>query len=368
MNVRISLVMVVALAAILMAGCSQAAPTPAPTAAPAAPKPAEPTKAAAPAAPTAAPAAPTAVPKPKVVYPEKGRAVTYIAPYAPGGSSDIIFRLLQPTLERELGVPVNYVAKEGAGSQVGTTEIALAKPDGYTFGYTSLPTVNGIYLDPERKAAFGRKDLQALTQHSAEWNVLAVRDDSPFRTGKDLVDAAKANPGKVTISTSGVLSVTHMGVVQLEQVAGIDLRIVHFNGQGPASTALLGGHVDVSSTYVGNIAQYIKGGQMRPIAYMGPKRNKYIPDTPTMEELGIKGLDAPNIRGFTMPAGAPKEVVDTLAGALKRAQEDPTHIQKLEEQYYELAYASPEEFGKTWDEWDKKVIPLMEAVKKDAAQ
>ncbi len=355
---------------LVVTGCSSAAPA-APTQAP--PKPAEPTKApAAPAAqPTAAPAAaPTKAPEPakKVDYPAQGKNLTFIIGYDPGSATDVGGRIIAPLLEKNLGVQVPVMNKPGAGGQVGMTELANAKPDGYTFGYTSLPTVNTIYLDPERKAAFGRKDLLALTQHSAEWNVLAVKSDSPFKTGKDLVDAAKANPGKVTISTSGVLSVTHMGVVQLEQVAGIDLRIVHFEGQGPASTALLGGHVDASSTYVGNIAQYIKGGQMRTIAYMGPKRNKYVPETPTMEELGIKGLDAPNIRGFTMPAGTPKEIADILSGALKRAQEDPNHIKKLEEQYYELAYASPAEFGKLWDEWDKKVLPLMEAVKKDAAQ
>jgi len=355
------------LAGLLIAGCAQATPAPAPTATPAAPKSAEPTKAA---APTTAPAAPTKAPTvaptapPKVIYPEKGKTITYISPYAPGGSDQIV-RLMQPSLEKELGVPLSIVNKEGAGSQVGTTEIALAKPDGYTIGYTSIPTVNTIYLDPARKAAFSRKDLQPLTMHSIGYNMLVVKADSPFKSVKDFVDAAKANPGKITIASTGVGSITHMGILQFEQVAGIDLSIVQFNGSGPSVTALLGGHVDAFSTDLGNIASQVKGGQIRGLGIMAPERSKFAPDVPTFTEQGYPNTDSPNIRGFVMPAGAPREIIDTLVAAFKKSQADPQVIATLENQYYNLHYAPPEEFAKVWDEWDKKVGPLLELVKKD---
>ena len=361
----VSVIGTAVLVGLLIVGCTQAAPAPAPTAAPAPPKAAEPTKPApGAAAPTAAPAAPAAVPAKKVDYPQKGKTLTYIAPYAPGGSSDTIMRLMQPVLERELGIPVQIVNKVGAGSQIGTTEIALSKPDGYTFGYTSLPTVNSIYLDPDRKAAFGRKDLQPLTEQSVDYNVWAVKTESPYKTVKDLVDAAKANPKKISISSSGVGSITHMGLLKFAQVAGVDINIVQFDGQGPATTALLGGHIDVSSTYVGNIAGALKSKQMRLIGIMGPERNKYAPDVPSFLEQGYKDVEAPNIRGFVMPAGAPKEVVDTLVSALKKSQEAPDYIKALEEQYYTLRYADPADFSKLWNDWDTKVVPLMELVRK----
>jgi len=362
-----SFLVALVLAGVLIAGCGQAAPASAPTTSSTAPKAAEPTKAAAPATGTsAATAAPTAAPK--VDYPQKGRAITYIAPYAAGGSSDTIMRLMQPILEKQLGVPINIVNKEGAGSQVGTTELALSKPDGYTFGYTSLPTVNTIYLDPDRKAAFSRKDLQALAMHDIDYNVLAVKADSPIKTVKDLVDAAKAKPGKLSITSSGIMSITHMGILSFEQAAGIDINIVQFNGQGPATTALLGGHVDVTCGYVGTLASAIKNNSIRVIGVMGPERNKFVPDVPTVQEQGIKDVIAPNIRGFIMPAGAPQQVIDTLANALKAATEDPQHVKQMEEQYYTVRYAGPKEFGAMMDEWDTRVKPLMDLAKKDTAQ
>jgi len=286
----------------------------------------------------------------------------------PGGSSDTIMRLMSPILEKELGVPIQIVNKEGAGSQVGSTEIALSKPDGYTFGYTSVPTINTIYLDPERKAAFGRKDLQALSMHDIDYNVLAVKADSPFKTVKDLVDAAKANPGKITVTSAGLMSTTHLAILQFEQAAGIDVSIVHFNGQGPATTALLGGHVDVTAGYVGTLASTIKAGSIRVIGIMGPEENKFAPGVQTLEAMGIKGVAVPNIRGFIMPAGAPQEVIDTLASALRKATEDPQHVKQMEDVYYTVRYAGPKEFGAIIDEWDTKGKPLIELAKKEAAQ
>ena len=188
-----------ALATVIVAGCSQATPAP---------------------APTTAPAAPAAA---KSTYPEKGKVVTLIIPWGAGGGSDVGARLLTPLMEKDLGVTIEVVNKTGGGPQVGITDLVNAKPDGYTFGMTNLPATAAIYLDAERQATFGRKDLQPVALHVFDPIAVAVRQDSPFKTMKDFMDAAKADPGKIKIATSGILSATHIGFLSLEKSAEVVL-------------------------------------------------------------------------------------------------------------------------------------------------
>ena len=166
----------VASLALFAAACSSPA-APAPTtapAAPAAPKAAEPTK-----APAAAPAQPTAAPAPKATYPEKGKAITMIVPFGAGGSTDIGARLLAVGMEKELGTPVNVQNKGGAGSQTGLTELAGAKPDGYTIGFANLPTANLVYSDPDRKANFSAKSFQPIGSQVVDPSAIGVAANSP---------------------------------------------------------------------------------------------------------------------------------------------------------------------------------------------
>jgi len=142
-------------------------------------------------------------------YPIKSRAISIIVPFAPGGANDVAARVQAPVLEKELGVSVVVVNKPGASTQVGMTQLVQAKPDGHTLGLLTLPGAMLAYLDPSRKAIYSRKDFKVVALQSWDPNGLAVKTDSPHKNLKDLVEAARANPEKIKVGTSGLLSTDH---------------------------------------------------------------------------------------------------------------------------------------------------------------
>lgn len=347
---------------LAVTACTQPAPQPTATKAAAAPtKAAEPAKAAEPT--KAAAGQPTSAPSSKVGFPEKGKAISLIVPYPPGGGVDGPARMLAPLMEKELGVPVNVVNKAGAGSQVGLTELARSKPDGYTIGFASLPPALTIYLDPERKAAFGRKDLLPIGLHVIDTGALAVKADGPYKTVKELVDAAKAKPGALKGGTDGLLAGDHLATIYFNQLAGVDISLVHFDGAGPANVALAGGHVDVRFSKVGSIMAMVKSGQFRVIGIMDKEESEFYPGVKTMEAQGYKMYFSAS-RGVCAPAGTPKEIVDILGAAMKKAVENPEHRQKMKEMGFAPHYMSPEQFAAYWDEQEATVKPLLEMAKK----
>ena len=315
---------------ILALGCAQAAPTPTPTSAPAAPKAAEPTKAAAPAAPTKAPAAaaPTSAPAAKTVaWPEKGRSVNYIVPFAPGGSTDITARLMTPYMEQDLGVPFNIMNKPGGDTQVGMTELVKAKPDGYTLGTLDFYATILTYLQPDRQTIYTRKDFTPIAMFYKIPAVWMVKADSPYKSVKDLVDAAKARPETIKVGDTGAMGPYHLANVLFDKLAGTRMNHVHFEGAGPAATAALGGHVDVSMISITGASSPVKSGQARLLAVMDSKRSPFIPDAPTMEEQGYKHYMTTHY-AVVGPAGVPKEVVEILRQSILKAQANPDFQKK----------------------------------------
>jgi tripartite-type tricarboxylate transporter receptor subunit TctC len=357
----VSLVAVLAVASLVVVGCSSAAPAAAPT------KAAEPAKAAAPAA--AAPAAttaPAAAPAAaKTNWPENGKSITCIVASDAGGSSDVGARLISPLIEKELGVPIQVVNKPGAGWQVGLTELAKAKPDGYTFGMAVMPQANTIYLDPERKAAFDRKSFLPIGLQVQDPGIIAVSSDSKYKTLQDLIDDAKANPSKITASTTGIMGDDHLNLLRTQQALGIKLAPVHFTGGAPSIAALLGGHVAVNFNNVGDYMTQFKAGSVRFLAITSPTETKFYPGVKTFESITGKKQESSSTRGFVFPAGVPQEIVDKMAAAFKKAWDNPDLQKKLEEQALTAKYMTPKEFGDYWDEMDKGLPALMEEAKKE---
>lgn len=355
----VSLAAVVAVAGMMMVGCSQAAPAPAATKAPEAPKAAEPTKAAAPAAaqPTAA-----AVAK-KVEWPQKGKAITLIMPWGAGGGSDVGARLLTPLMEKDLGTSIEVVNKTGGGSQVGIAELAKAKPDGYTFGMTNLPATPAIYLDADRKSPFGRQDLQPIANHVLDPIAIAVAKDSKYKNMKDLMDAAKANPGKVTISTSGIMSATHIAFLSLQKNTSTQFAFVPFDNNGQMRSALLGGHVDAEGGTVGDLVPGVKSGDIRILGIFDKSESKFLPGVPTAASQGFS-IEAGTARAFSVPAGTPKDVVAVLAASIQKAMQDPEHKKKMEEQGLDLRYMDATQLSTYWDQVDATLKPIIEDSKK----
>ncbi len=332
-------------------GCAQSS---APSAATptAVPKATEPVKTAAPASST-----PTASAQ-KVNFPEKGKSVSVIVPYPAGGGSDIAARVLAPLLEKQLGTPVQVVNKAGAGSQIGVTDLAMAKPDGYTIGYLNLPTPITTYLDPERKAVFTRTSFHLLAMQDYDPGIVAVKADSPYKTLKDLVNAAKATPEKIRGTTSGVLSNSHLNILMLQQAAGVKFASVHFDGAAPGKTALLGDHVEAYFGNLTDVPSLKEAGNVRVLGVAADQRSKFFPDVPTYKEQGYD-VQIGVHRGLAMPANASPEVVDVFSKALKQIIGDDGFKKKMEELTFTVLYMGPDEYSKFWIDSESRIKPLM---------
>ncbi len=366
-----SLVVVAAMAVVLLlsVACSSApaASAPSSTSQPQATKAASTTQSAAPTAAAQSAAKPTDVPAKKVDFPTKGRSIRIIVPFAAGGGSDIEVRTLQPYLEKELGVPVEVENKGGAGMQVGITEAAQARPDGYTIGNANWPAMISLYLEPDRKAAFNRKSFQAVALHTATPEAFVVKADSPYKTLKDLIDAAKQKPGTISVGNTGLLSSDHLGSLYLQKQAGTQFNIVSFDGAGPAGTALLGGHIDVLATGISSMMAMQKSGQVRFLAFFAEDGKKVSQDVPTMAEAGYKGFEAFGLyRGFFVPANTPQDVVAALDKAMKVAIQNEEQAKKLADVGQIVTYKNSAEFSSFWDEMETTVRPAVEEALKSS--
>jgi len=311
----------------------------------------------------AAPAA-SALPEVPKVPGFPSRPMRLIINVAAGGSADIAARTLVPYLEKELGgANIVIVNRPGAGQQVGLQELALAKPDGYTLGLITLPAVATIYLDPRRKAAFGFKSFQALAQHVVDPIGIAVRGDSPQRSVKELIDNARAAPGKVRAGSTGILSANHLGLLQLEKQTNVRFATVQFDGGGAENlAAILGGNVDVSFTIVGSWVQHAKSGKLRFLAIMDRERSKFLPDLRTLDELGYRNIYSTSTRAFAVPAGARPEMARMLEIALQRAILNPEVIAKMEASGLQTRFATGAEFTRHWQQEENQIRELMKLV------
>lgn len=357
---------IAALSAFLLVACSSApaaAPTqPASKAAEPA-KPAEPAKAADPtkapaaaAAPTKAPD-PTKAPAPKVVWPEPGKTISLVVGYAAGGSNDIGARVLAPILEKELGVPVQVVNKGGAATQVQLTELANAKPDGYTLGQMSPPTNQTTYLDDSKKAVYTGKSFIHVAAYAAMPAAMNIKADSKFQTLKDMVDAAKGGE-RVRIGDPGVLNANHLAVMVWEKSAGVTFTKVHFEGGAAVITAVLGGHIEAGSGQPTAWLSQYKSKEIRMLGVADSQRCSFVPDVPTYKEQGYD-VQFSLWHGLAVPAGTPKEIVDKLDAATKKATEDPEFKKRMGDAGLEIRYLNSAGFTKLIADLEAMVKPLI---------
>ena len=301
-------------------------------------------------------------------YPEKGRTITTIVPSTAGGGTDTAARLMAPLLEKELGVPVEVVNKPGASMQIGLSFVAAAKPDGYTLIWSVLPTSASIYLDPERKSSsFKRESLIPIGLYYGAPFAIVVKGDSPYKTLKDLVDAAKANPGKLKVGTSGFMATGHFAALAFESGADVKTATVNFQGGGPQLNALLGGHIDATTQSMGELMSHKKAGTIRVLAMMSEQRDEHMPDVPTTTEAGFPKIEPIGSDiGLSAPTGTPPEIVQRLTEALKKGTEDPALKARMAELGNTLEYKDSKQYVEFWDQVDKRYKPLVEAARSQA--
>ncbi len=287
------------------------------------------------------------------------RPITIMVGFGAGGSSDVGVRILAEALKKVLGQPVLVENKPGAGSQVMLTDFKNnAKPDGYTLALINIPQIQTIVFDPTRKAAFSITDLQPVANHVQDPGAILVRQESPFKALEDFLNAAKANPGQVKVSTTGIGSDDHLAVLDVMRKASVRFNIVHLQDTPTALKNALGGHIDVDFDNVGGFLPTAKSGQARILAVFDEKRFPDLPDVPTLRERGID-LVSSSTRGYVFPAGTPMEIVKYMSESIKKAMDDPDHVKRMKESGLTLKYMTIEEYGKFIESQNERAKQLI---------
>lgn len=287
------------------------------------------------------------------------RTVELIVPYPPGGGNDIGARALAPLLERELGMAVVVQNRPGAGSQIGMAQVARARPDGLTIAYGLWPQTTTLYLDPGRQAGFTRESFTPLALHVTDPGAIVVRTDSPIRSLAEMIAAAKARPDDFRMSDNGILGHEHLASIRLQRLAGVSFNQVHFNGAGPALTALLGGQTEAAIFAVGTASAQMRQGAMRAIAVLSPQESPFLPGVPTARSQGYD-IVAGSTRAFVGPAGMPPDVQARLAGALERAIKTPEHEERMRQLNIPITFQGPDGFAAYWAQEERALRPLIE--------
>ena len=275
------------------------------------------------------------------------KPVQLIVAYPAGGSTDIGARIVAAIAEKSLGQPVVVVNKGGAGGQVGWTELVRQRPDGYYIGFINLPATNTVILDLDRKAIFTEKDFTPIINQVLDPGVIWVRADSPYKTVHDLIDAAKKSPNTIRAATTGILSDDHLAILMTEEAApGAVFRIVHLDGGATQLKEIMAGNIDAAYDNVGSIATRVKTGELRALTVLDDVRSKFMPDVPTMKELGYPTVMSNSTRGIAGPKGIPAPVVSKLQDVLSKAMQDPDHVSKLENQGLGIKIMVGEEYAR----------------------
>lgn len=280
-------------------------------------------------------------PPAKTQYPAK--PVRMVIPFAPGGGTDIVGRIIAQKLTETWPYAVVVDNRPGAGSTIGTELVAKAVPDGYTIEAVSMS--HSINVSLYRKLPYDPvKDFSPIILVARAPNVLVVHPSVPARTVKELIAYAKARPGKLNFSSSGNGGVSHLSAELLRSVAGINIVHVPYKGAGPAMTALLAGEVQLMMATAPVALTQMKANRVRALGISSAKRSPLAPDLPTIAETGFPGFETDTWYGVLAPARTPAASVARLNADIQRALESSEVRAALEQQGAQAAGGSPQEF------------------------
>lgn len=272
------------------------------------------------------------------------KPITLVVPFGAGGATDVTIRPLAEAARKYLGQPVMVENRAGGGGAVGAGSIIGKKPDGYLLSVVTTALHRNSYIN---KLPFDTvNDLTPIIRVGGFLFAILVRDDSPYKTLKDLLDFARANPEKISYMASGVGTGGHIGMEELAYKAG-GIKFIHIPSKGDAEahTALLGGHVEVSATPSGWIA-LVEAGKLRLLATFAEKRNKRF-NVPTVSELGYGVVQDARI-GIVGPKGMPQEIIKILHDGFKKALDDPGYVSAMERFEMPILYQNTKDFTKYW--------------------
>ena len=274
-------------------------------------------------------------------YPAK--PIRIVVGYPPGGSGDFTTRLIADELGKELNATIIVENKPGAGGSIASEQVARAAPDGYTLlNQGNHAIARNLY----KNLSYSDKDFVPVCRVANGATVLVVNNDTPFKSARELIAFAKANPGKLFSASAGFGSAPHLASVGFEAAAGIKFSTIQFKGGGPAAQSLLAGDSQVMFATSPTVMGFIKGGRMRPLMISMQKSSPAIPGIPGSDEAGLPGFESTFWFGLYAPAGTPMDIVRRLHAAAAKGLAKPDVREKIASQGMDAApSASPEAFA-----------------------
>ena len=278
-------------------------------------------------------------------YPEK--SIRFIAPYAPGGSTDLLTRTLAVKLTESLGQPVVADNRPGAGGNIGAEIAAKSPADGYTILLAPVsPMAINVSLYGKKLPFNPERDFAPITLVAKVPLVIVVHPGVPAKTLQEFIALAKSRPGKMTYGSSGNGSSNHLTGAMLMSAAQLDMVHVPYKGGAPGMVALLGGEIDMMVAQIPSSRQLHVGGKVRALAISGAKRSPALPDVPTMIESGLPGFEATSWYSVVAPAGTPTPIIDKLNAEIVKALNTPEMRQRLADDGAEVESSTPAELAR----------------------
>jgi len=275
------------------------------------------------------------------------RPVTLVVPSTPGGTPDVLARILADDLRARLGQPFVVVNRPGAGGMIAVQSVANARPDGYTIAI-SPPGPLGVNTLLYKKMPYDpATDLSYVTLAVTQSNVLAVRSSLNVSTIKDLVALLKQQPGKYTYGTVGLGSINHLCMELLGINTGTDITRVVYNGTPQALMAMVSGEIDMGCLPAQAVIPQVRAGKVRALAVATMQRSPFLPEVPTLKEAGISGIEASSWMGVVAPAGTPPAVLKRLRDEISHVLQQPEARAKMATQFMEVVVSTPEQFATT---------------------
>jgi tripartite-type tricarboxylate transporter receptor subunit TctC len=272
-------------------------------------------------------------------YPSK--AIRLVSPFPPGGSVDVVGRLLAAKLSESMGQQMVVDNRSGASGVIGTEVVLNSPPDGYTLLINTIPFVSNQFLMP-RVSYDPLRDFVSVSVVASAPSFVTVHPSLPVRSIQELIALAKAKPGQLFYSAAGVGTNPHIAGELFNLLAGVDIVAVQFKGGGPADTALIAG--DVAATF-GNVSQeigHVKAGRMRALAVTSAKRNPAMPEVPTVAEAGVPGYEFDTWFVVAAPKGTARSIVDTLNSHIRKVLTTPEQVKFYEERGLTVIASTPE--------------------------
>ena len=275
-------------------------------------------------------------------YPD--RPINLVVPFPPGGGTDATARLIADAISPLLGQNVVVVNRAGAAGSIGAQSVVDAKPDGYTLFFT---TTGALVINPHlyKKLRYSVQDFTPIAPVGESANVLVVNPNVKANSVNDLIQLARANPGKLTYGTSGAGSSSHLAGVLLESLTGVQLTHVPYKGSAPAITDLVSGRIDLMIDNIPSYVELAKAGKVRPLGVSGKKPSSLFPGIPTIAQAGVPGYEVTIWYGLLGPAGIPTEVIEKISGAVRVVLGRPEMQERLQKIGADAMIMSPKEFS-----------------------